>query len=264
MAKVMKRRLVKIRVWIVKSDSDHLPAFNPTEDQLEKHLNKIFEPQINTTFKCFTLNSTIGPFGWDSANDTTFGAPVGNPDNYIVKPNNGGLDFTTEFQGEMRAIRLRQGNQGENYVDTYNLNMYIVGGASWLAYHSWDGENNELKSEKIGGIARTLTENTHREIWLPGETVGLDEGLHNAAHEVGHFIIGDGHPLPDIIIPKNAPPSLQGPAPLPGTDKGVRLMCNLTQFAYPGNLRRLTVKGEWDAVKTWIDKEINADRMEDE
>jgi hypothetical protein len=62
------------------------------------------------------------------------------------------------------------------------------------------------------------------------------------AHEIGHVIIGAGHP--DDRTGSNL-----GPAKLPGTKHTLRLMCSGETL---NNSSRLIVKGEWDKAEEWL------------
>ena len=59
------------------------------------------------------------------------------------------------------------------------------------------------------------------------------------AHEIGHIMIGTGHPSED----KN---SDRGPAPLPGTIHINRLM---RTYIKPVGVPDILVKGEWDEME---------------
>ena len=73
----------------------------------------------------------------------------------------------------------------------------------------------------------------------------IEEQTHNRletlAHEIGHIMIGRGHPNTD-----------GGPSPLPGTTHKDRLMhsgVNLDAVPVDGHL---LVKGEWDKIDAWL------------
>jgi hypothetical protein len=70
------------------------------------------------------------------------------------------------------------------------------------------------------------------------------------AHEIGHILVGPGHPDQNY---------LPGPGRLPGTDHRQRLMCsgNVAKLI-PG---KLLVKGEWDAAEGWLQTEEAAGRI---
>jgi hypothetical protein len=63
--------------------------------------------------------------------------------------------------------------------------------------------------------------------------------MNRTAHEIGHVLVGEGHPNE----PRNP-----GPAQLPGTDHSKRLMAS-GDFRNRGNL---LVKAEWDKAELWL------------
>lgn len=78
--------------------------------------------------------------------------------------------------------------------------------------------------------------------------------MHNISHEIGHILIGPGHP-DSILYP--------GPAPLRGTNLKERLMAS---GGMSGNATALTqgkllVKGEWDEAEIWLTTEENNGRL---
>ena len=76
--------------------------------------------------------------------------------------------------------------------------------------------------------------------------IELGEIPRRIAHEMGHVLVGYGHP---------DEPANRGPAPLPGTDPRIRLMVSGTNNGIaPGEL---LVKGEWDAAEKWLRRFID-------
>ncbi len=66
------------------------------------------------------------------------------------------------------------------------------------------------------------------------------------AHEIGHVLVGEGHP--------NEPLN-PGPAQLPSTDHSKRLMAS-GAFRNRGHL---LVKAEWDKAEKWLYQTIKID-----
>lgn len=235
-AKAMKQRKIRVRVWRVKADNGDLPAFNPTQAQLEEYLNDVFKPQINVTFDC-SVSEVIGPIGWDTATGTTFGGPEG-----ALASGNGYMNFGTDFKQEMANIR------SGHYVSSFNINLYFVGGVSALqGMGSWNSEKGKFPTILAAGISVY----SRRESWI---AAGLDkpliEGLDTIAHELGHVIFGDGHPDQG-----------GGKAILEGTPYPTRLMASGPDMRNKDGTSRLIVKQEWDEAKKWLDEEIGAGRM---
>lgn len=71
----------------------------------------------------------------------------------------------------------------------------------------------------------------------------LDDVIHTIAHEVGHIIVGGGHPDEE-----------SGKAPLPGTDRARRLMCSGPNWSGDS---LLLVKQEWENAEAWLKKTID-------
>jgi hypothetical protein len=71
------------------------------------------------------------------------------------------------------------------------------------------------------------------------------------AHEIGHLLVGEGHPS-DYNIELGLGGNHAGPAPLPGTNVSARLMSGLDgpDKRVPG--ARFLVKTEWDIAEEWL------------
>ena len=65
--------------------------------------------------------------------------------------------------------------------------------------------------------------------------------LDTIAHEIGHVLVGEGHP--------DKTTGNLGPAPLPGTRHNCRLMCSGPNS---NGSSRLLVKKEWDEAEKWL------------
>ncbi len=88
--------------------------------------------------------------------------------------------------------------------------------------------------------------NTNAVLVITGDAAGAVHGVAKLkdviAHELGHVMVGEGHPDEGT-----------GAAPLPGTNHAIRLMC--------GGLRRnpdakALVKAEWDRADNWLDTNL--------
>lgn len=94
----------------------------------------------------------------------------------------------------------------------------------------------------------------------PTEGVFSNQAFADAlAHEIGHVMIGEGHPS-DYNIEQAFPNGQGGPAPLPGTDTTRRLMSSL-DARVPG--AKLLVRTEWEKIEEWL-KAVPDKRWRDE
>jgi hypothetical protein len=77
------------------------------------------------------------------------------------------------------------------------------------------------------------------------QTISPTDYINTMMHELGHRIVGDGHPNQG-----------GGLAPLVGTDRRWRLMAS-GDHRIPG--ARLIVKKEWDKAEEWLSTRPNGD-----
>ena len=243
--KIMKRREVKVAVWIVRSDRNPpgmLPTdpeyqnivdtdFNPTEAELNNYLNNVFDPQINAVFDCKVNHIDVR---FDTATGTAFGAPAED-----VKAPNWTLDTDLALGKEFDPIRLA------GYDDTKSINLYIVS-ANFIGINTWLPHSNYLhRSINWGKASRT-----QRIVVVAGGWPRTSFGYFDTvAHEIGHILIGPGHPDENT-----------GPAPLPGTRDIERLMCSGGKKRLEGHLS-LLVKKEWHEADLWLTGEENDGRI---
>ncbi len=257
--KVMKRRTVRVTLWSIASDvypdrgptqpahPSIPPAFDPSAEEVQNYLNKVFESQINAVFECERKSVTI-PLDFDSATGSEFGAPA---DKLPAK--NESLDVKeTLHSSETDEITRNRDEQK-------NINIYLVGGVKHMRFYRWDAQKQALVS--LLGLntdhqpqdSAGFTDLGNRRIFIEsGSAVIGNGGMDTIAHEVGHMLFGEGHP-----------DKHEGPAPLPNAPTVLlRLMASGQDLKPSDGSARLTVKGEWDKAKEWFDKEIAADRME--
>lgn len=83
-------------------------------------------------------------------------------------------------------------------------------------------------------------------------TARIDEELaqlmNTISHEIGHVLIGSGHPGAGAVED-------EGPAPLPGTNHSKRLM--RLGSNNPKGFDHLLVKAEWDMIEEWLANEVD-------
>ncbi len=256
--KVMKERTIKVTVHPVRSivpgKAPNAPNVIPDEALLEGRLNDIYRPQINARF-VVTVKDMVD-LEWDNAIDEDMGGPPpenGDPDKRLIKPGNGVLDWRggNDLRKEEQTIHGALGDPGEN------INIYVLGGGAIHGLILWDGRL--IRPQGIGAYAFAKRE--RRVIFVDGDADVWDSILMRNfaedqylihAHEIGHVLVGDGHP-----------DQKAGAAPLPG----------LSQAAYQDRLmvsgekvRRtdrgiLLVKGEWDGAERWMKQEEDDGRI---
>jgi hypothetical protein len=141
-----------------------------------------------------------------------------------------------------------------------DINVYVFGGLG--IRHWYDGGPPAYLYQFSGatGIAKIET----RESWVDGDYSGVENlgyeatgdmktkyVMHTIAHEMGHIIVGTGHP--DV---KTGP----GPAPLLGTNHLERLMVSGGGKDRATKINCRLVKGEWDAAEEWLKNRPKGDR----
>ena len=126
-----------------------------------------------------------------------------------------------------------------------NFNLYLVGCEKPISTDAFGITSRETKTcWVIGNFVSPMNSDTAL-LYDP------DEGhMHNIAHEIGHVLVGPGHP-----DEKDFP----GPAPLMGTNRKLRLMASGSASGSSSAFERgkLLVKGEWDDAEAWMAAEID-------
>ncbi|QTN33680.1 hypothetical protein HZ994_15635 [Akkermansiaceae bacterium] len=241
--KVMKYRKLKVTLWLITSDQNppntspndpnykplRAPDFQPTKELLDNYLNDLFTPQLNVEFDCKIEENTV-------RFDTATGAAYGAPPNALNAPTatNGHLDTQADLSIEFDSIRAA------GHDDDASINLYVVGGATYLFMRGWFPDKNQFYFNFADGLSN-----------IPTRTCVIANGLRNTdadfldtiGHEIGHILVGEGHPdLGDNL------------SPLPGTNHGERLMRSGTKKK-TGNSLGLLVKREWDDAEKWLTAE---------
>lgn len=198
--KSMKKRTVKLSVFPVSHDSSGDDIDLPDKASLEAWLNEVYGYQINAWFEVTCHPPQVYDY-----------TPTGN--NAIFKPNIIDMAKTTSFNVPLDVpIRIFV-IDALLYETTADV---ALGGladpdSNMAAVVTRDVSGNQLSDQKIN------------------ETI---------AHEIGHVLIGKGHPDQN-----------DGFAPLRGTDRSQRLM-NSGYSRVPG--AKLLVKTEWDRAELWL------------
>jgi hypothetical protein len=222
---VMKARTVKVNVYKVVKQTPGKPDNPPDlivtpegesdfKTQLETFLNGIFKPQINASFQVNVVTTPL-TLNWDV-----------NGDEFL------NLNANQDEQSDEQLAILAA---IPTPAPASNINVFILG-----------------TTMPISGDAWGATTVAPRTCWLVGDAVFNTRTLAklkaDIAHEIGHVLVGPGHPDQG-----------GGHASLPGTDHNRRLMCSGgKQAANPGHL---LAKVEWEWSEAWFNKEEDAGRL---
>ncbi|MEO5914248.1 MAG: hypothetical protein ABIS50_08450 [Luteolibacter sp.] len=248
--KVMKKRTINASVWLVpllKSDGTIIqPVVKPTKTELEEYLSGVFTRQVNANFNCTVVETD--PIDFDKADGTAFGAPA-----EAISLGNGSLDTDRNGNSEAKTIT------NLHYNSSANINIYIIGGVIGVRSRNWNQEKNKFIGDVV---ASGLTILGDRICLIPSFSMISDDPLDlkdTIAHEIGHIILGAGHPdeykKPYTYSDGSVSTAGGGVAPLQGADPVSRLMCSGYKRRRDGT-SRLLVKGEWDKADKWLDENI--------
>ncbi|NQX02705.1 hypothetical protein HQ447_18755 [bacterium] len=247
--KIMKARTVKVTIHPVVSigggRAPNPPNLVSTKPAVENYLNKVYGPQVNAKFIV-----TIKPFqdlDWDNATSLDF---PGYDPTHLVDPGNKRLDFIGDRARKEEITidsSLRDGDA--------NINIYILGGGSLNPMIEWNGVLSRPGAWGAYGFARPGS----NMIFIDGDIGWFDtlanrdsaaEQIQVIAHEIGHCIVGVGHPDEG-----------GGQAPLKGlmpmSAVAERLMVSGDKTRRPNFGCRL-VKGEWDMAEAWLHTNIDS------
>lgn len=251
--KAMKKRRVKLTLHPVTSrydktkktsnNDDDAPDIVPTKAQLEDYLNKIYGKQVNAWFDVTVASPEI--VEWDILTEADF-APAHHKPGEEVPYGNRWLDIFPTIPTSLEPFKIAT----EHSSDA--INLYVVGGLGGIRFHSTTAGVVETKAIALG-----FADPANQNIYVDGDLLltslsneqKLKQILNTIAHEVGHLIIGSGHPDEG-----------GGKAPLGKeiTGSGIppksyyqRLMGSGT-VAVDREVRKQLVKAEWDAAETWL------------
>ncbi len=221
----MKNRTVDVAVHLVNTvhgESVEMinPHMIPSEQEIEAHLYEIFATQINAWFKVKMDKNADGTLKFYEVDSATDQVPSFN----FLDPEVTSVDQqkTLDEVGNLVDQKIRVfliANQG----------TFVVGNAAF---------------------AYGVTNRSAATCWVLGSQTGSNVDVKNVlstiGHEIGHVLVGYGHP-DDGEAP--------GPAPLVGTDQTVRLMCRHQNRSLEDG--RLLVKSEWEAAEEWLSVKID-------
>ncbi len=268
-AKNMQARNLRVTVHpitLIKPDgTKDEPDFIPTKTELEDYLNRVFREQINTT--CSVNLKNVREVAWDASQGTNDLTQVPNTDYPLAflepsfpMPNDGILDLNqsgTYHEPKLITETDNTGNPGSN-ENTGHIQVYLVGGSTAIRTLLISGNPNNPNDDNVyfrsSGFAKGIAFTGHtnpRRCWIADSALQDPEaGMHTIAHEIGHFIVGSGHPDEPAIQD-------QGPAPLQGTGLSHRLMVSGRSESRKSRLGLQLVKAEWDAAERNLDIILN-------
>ena len=238
--KAMKKRNVKVTIHavglnVVPPETPVIPALGV----IQTYLNSVFLHQLNAEITV-TPGINEAPLGWDMGRASIF--KLSGPGSEKLHEGNGTFDFT-------EADKLEQEDEYINSVlrdERADINVYVLT-RHLLGWYAKDPGAGSLS----GAVGMTRRE--PRVILIDGKQ---NEIITTIAHEIGHCMIGFGHPNPNplaIAFAKLAgkPPPPRGPAPHDGvgTDEWKKRLMYSTTLPAPG---KTMVKSEWDTAETWL------------
>jgi len=223
--KVMKARTLNVTIYkiarIVNPNITQHPDLVPTAQAITKHLNRIFEPQINVTFNVNMVDAEIA-VPWDISGEGYLNSAP--PD---------------QHSNEQQLI-LNEVNNLPAPNPAPNITVMLIG----------SGKKIDTQGSSLG-----LTNRNLHTCWVLGSSIvgyrNEQDVLDTLGHEVGHVLVGYGHPSED-------PGEEKGLVPLPGTKHSLRLMC---KGKVSTTSSKILVKGEWDEADRWIKGEIANGRL---
>ena len=242
--KVMKRRELKVTVWhitLTKLDgTDIPPEIQFTKQEVIDELNEVFGKQVNLWATAASV--TVHPpqsVVFDLWNPDEIGDPGGNH----PPIESGQLDIRRE-QDQSTSEQDKIANTGRTDSDAH-VNVYVVG-QERSGLKTWFVENEQASSARFRSSGYTVRR--PRQVWLDGQSIQEGQALEmrkksmlrTMSHEIGHILIGAGHP-------NNAASS--GPAPLSGSRHLWPQRLMFTSPYVTGVEKKMLVKGEWDMIE---------------
>jgi hypothetical protein len=252
--KTMKYRKVKILIHYVtgaKKDPGtgefinlKPPVTQITAQQIKDKLYEIYSRQINAWFGNLETVSHI--IDWDIGVSADWGTPDHPIQGTQIESFNQVLDMGDNVddanQPSPRPEESKLLGLGAQRPDA-DIHVILLGGCFTIQKHIGF----------VGGLLPVDTmqgraDRDQKLVYLAtqtatGQALPQQEMLFAIAHEIGHVIIGPGHPDQG-----------DGSAPLPGTALVERLMFSVidSKVASGALDKNLLVKGEWDAADEWL------------
>ncbi|MEO5913882.1 MAG: hypothetical protein ABIS50_06590 [Luteolibacter sp.] len=223
--KTMKRRTVKVAVWPINRPGraaffTDAAAKDAYEAKIQNTLDQIFAYQINA---------------WSD---------VDVQDERPFEHANTGSAFTIKHGPQEKAmINTYRTNTADINVYVIKDSFYRTGDPAIPTTYNIAGSSYPVDDTTSGTYANCAV-----------VTLNSDDPLHNMAHEIGHLIVGPGHPdLYDPLMPLAG-----GVAPLQHLTETAHL--KRIMFSEENVIRgSQLVKSEWDKAETWLSERTNGD-----
>ena len=233
--KVMKRRTVRVAAYRIGLQTAGggviAPTLTPSQADITSRLDAVFLPQINAGFDVRLAPDPLN-VAFDLDSDGALTGEAG--------------DALGEYTALDSAVaQYRASNpfslDAEGEAWDPHITIFFIGASQWIV-----DEDSLARGKTVRSEAKCYI--------VASEIVPGPPALPSAAtlqrtipHEVGHVLVGYGHP-DEYQLP---PSGYGGEAPLPGTDHRRRLMAS-GKVGKLGPVGDLLVKKEWDEAESWL------------
>lgn len=247
--KAMKKRTVKVAVHKVfgidAQGNQTQPANFPTKADLEDYLNKVYGRQTNTFFEA-TMYDEKGPAGIGIQFDIASNSPNTLPDLRII------ADIA-----DPELILATPNPKSEGDPATANIDVWVIGGGVHLIGAHGPGYGFHLGAEFEGKVI--IGGDLLGKTGTPSELSAIL--LHVFAHEIGHVLMGWGHPDEGDgraeVMWKMSFSDRRWQRDARDT---TRLMCS-SDGSDPKKPGKQLIKKEWDLIEAWLVNEEIKNRL---
>lgn len=262
---IMEKRIIDVAIHPIArrtaSGGSEPPALLPSETELTEYLNHIYRDQINLEFNVVIL--PIKTVNWDIADGRQAGAPpfylyqmieAELPNSNAVVPIPASIAalsaisvpqdrmFDLSYRRSPEQIAVVAASQTEPAA---HLHVFLIGGMAGMRVVA-QASSDRLEQEGLANgfavsesrVGEAEAENRPGICWVDAERSGtgtIADVIYTVAHEIGHVIVGAGHPDEG-----------GGVAPLGGSNHPLRLLLS------GGNPDRLTPHGIQLVKEEWV------------
>jgi hypothetical protein len=226
---------------------------------IKSKLDEIFGRQINAWFE---VDSSTATLFWDRARSEDWSTETHPIIDNIVNPENGSFDIGSPAD-DINKVLPEESAILDLKDENYDINVFVIGGARMIQKYTnpaagEPGVPSNLMffnegitlglAPSVRGPVVYLTAGRFSEVGHPPELL-----LNMMVHEIGHVMIGGGHPDQG-----------GGAAPLAGSNHMERLMFSDIDAKIAANAHdvNLLVKKEWDAAEVNLEGLLNAEEEE--